>query len=93
MSQPEARIGTKIRKFLEENGVFIFKVHGGPQMMSGLPDLIACVEGRFVGIEVKQPGQGPSPRQKFVHSMIMRAGGEVIVATSVDDVMHLVNDA
>lgn len=93
MSQPEARIGTRIRKFLEEHGVFVFKVHGGPQMMAGLPDLIACVDGRFVGIEVKQPGQRPAPRQLFVHSLIMRAKGEVIVATSVDDVTHLVNDA
>ena len=92
MSQPEARIGKRIRDFLTEQGAFVFKVHGGPQMMAGLPDLIVCINGRFVGIEVKQPGQRPAPRQLFVHSLIMRSGGEVIVATSVDDVRHLVND-
>ena len=90
--QPEAKIGRKIRAYLEENGAFVFKIHGGPQMMAGLPDLIACLpKGRFAGIEVKQPGQRPTPRQEFVHRMIKRAGGEVVVATCVEDVMHLVN--
>lgn len=80
----------KIRKFLEAEGVFVFKIHGGPTMLAGLPDLIACVRGRFVGIEVKQPGQKPSAVQEHVHRKIRKAGGEVIVATSVDDVRHLV---
>lgn len=89
--QPEAKIGKKIRAYLEDQGAFIFKIHGGPQMMAGLPDLICCYKGRFFGIEVKQPGQRPTPRQVFVHSLIKRAGGEVVVATCVEDVMHLVN--
>lgn len=90
--QPEAKIGRKIRAYLEENGAFVFKIHGGPQMMAGLPDLICCLPaGRFAGIEVKQPGQKPSARQEFVHRMIRRSGGEVVVATCVEDVMHLVN--
>lgn len=90
--QPEAKIGRKIRAYLEDQGAFIFKIHGGPQMMAGLPDLIACLPGgRFAGIEVKQPGQKPSARQEFVHRMIRRSGGEVVVATCVEDVMHLVN--
>lgn len=84
--QPEARIGKKIREYLESKGAFVFKVHGGPQMMAGLPDLIVCFEGCFIGVEVKQPGQKPTARQLFVHSLIKRAGGEVVVATCVEDV-------
>ncbi|AGI12306.1 endonuclease [Mycobacterium phage FF47] len=91
--QPEARIGQKIRKYLEDDlGAFVFKVHGGPQMMAGLPDLIACYRGTFWGIEVKQPGQRPTPRQEWVHSMIKRAGGSVIVATCVEDVSSVIYD-
>lgn len=83
--QPEARIGKKIREYIESIGGFVFKVHGGPQMMSGLPDLIACVQGLFIGIEVKQPGQNPTARQVFVHSLIRRSCGFVIVAHSVEE--------
>ncbi|UOW93113.1 VRR-Nuc domain protein [Mycobacterium phage NoShow] len=84
--QPEAKIGKKIREYLESEGAFVFKVHGGPQMMAGLPDLIVCFDGNFWGVEVKQPGQKPTARQVFVHSLIKRAGGAVIVATCVEDV-------
>ncbi|AZS06601.1 RecB-like exonuclease [Mycobacterium phage JacoRen57] len=88
--QPEAKIGKKVREFLESKGAFVFKVHGGPQMMAGLPDLIVCHKGMFWGVEMKQPGQKPTPRQLFVHSLIRRAGGGVIVATCVDDVLEIV---
>lgn len=91
--QPEAKVGKKIREYLTTHGAFVFKVHGGPTMMAGLPDLIACVEGRYVGIEVKMPGNKPSARQLYVHEQIRRAGGEVIVAYGVEDVKHLVSDA
>lgn len=91
--QPEAKIGKKIREFLESEGAFVFKVHGGPQMLAGLPDLIVCWEGRFFGVEVKQPGHGPTERQKFVHSLIRRSGGEVVVATCVEDVHNMLDNA
>lgn len=90
--QPEAKIGKKIREFLESEGAFVFKVHGGPQMLAGLPDLIGCYKGRFIGIEVKQPGQKPTARQEFVHRMIRKAGGEVIVATCVEDAHNLLDN-
>jgi Holliday junction resolvase len=88
--QPEAKVGHKIRKFLMDRGVFVFKVHGSGMMMAGLPDLIACVQGRYVGIEVKMPGNKPSERQLYVHNLIRNAGGECIVAYGLDEVRHLV---
>lgn len=83
--QPEAKIGKKIREYIEGAGGFVFKVHGGPQMMAGLPDLVCCIQGLFVGIEVKQPGQNPTARQVFVHNLIRRSGGHVVVAHSVEE--------
>jgi hypothetical protein len=83
--QPEAKIGRKIKEWVERRGGFIFKLHGGPQQMAGLPDLICCIHGLFIGIEVKQPGNNPTERQKFVHSLIRRSGGVVIVAHSVEE--------
>lgn len=71
---------------LRAQGAFVFKVHGSALMMAGLPDLIVCYRGKFIGIEVKMPGNKPSARQKFVHDQIRRAGGIVVVAYSIDDV-------
>ena len=87
--QPEYRIVKKIRDALHAHGAFVFKVHGGPHMMAGLPDLIVCMKGQFIGVEVKTPDGVLSQRQRYVHNMIRSAGGKVIVATSVDDVREL----
>lgn len=88
--QPEAKIGRAIRAYLESVGAFTFKVHGSPQMMAGLPDIICCYKGYFIGIEVKQPGQKPSQRQEFVMSLIQRSGGVAIVATGVERVQEVI---
>jgi Holliday junction resolvase len=84
--QPEARLGHKIMDALRAHGAFVFKVHGSGLMMAGLPDLIVCYRGYFIGIEVKMPGNKASARQLFVHKQIRRAGGIVVVAYSMDDV-------
>lgn len=91
--QPEAKLGHKIRAALEARGAFVFKVHGSGMMMAGLPDLIVCYRGLYLGMEVKMPGNKPSVRQEFVHAKIRQAEGIVGVVYSVDDALKLLEDA
>lgn len=74
MSQPESKLSRDIMAALRARGIFCFKIHGGPTMMAGLPDIIACVRvtaqvdygthvddaylGLFVGFETKTPTGG-----------------------------------
>lgn len=88
--QPEAKVTKKIREYLIGAGAFVFKVHGGPTMMAGLPDLVACCDGLFIGIEVKMPGNKTSAVQDHVHTKITEAGGAVIVAYGVEDVQQII---
>lgn len=90
MTQPEARLQRRIQHYLKSQGIFCFKVHGSEFMVAGLPDIVACMDGYFLGIEVKMPGNSPSERQLYVHSLIADSGGVVIVATSVDEVRTFV---
>ncbi len=85
--QPEAKIAHKIRDALAKRGAFVFKVHGGPMMMAGLPDLIVCYKGRFIGLEVKMPGNNSSPVQELVGGKIRDAQGEWGVVYSIEDAM------
>jgi Holliday junction resolvase len=88
MAQRESKLSRKIIKELELRGIFAFKVHGGPMMMAGLPDIIVCMEGRFIGLETKMPDGGdPSPIQRFIHEKIRKSGGEVYVPRSVDEAL------
>lgn len=80
-------------KALEKRGAFCFKVHGGPWMMSGLPDIICCFRGQYVALETKMPeGAGPTDIQKLVHGMIDRAGGEVHVVRSVKQAENILDE-
>ncbi len=85
MSQPEARLSGEIRREMIKRGAFGFKIHGGPTMMAGLPDLIFCYRGRFIGLEVKMPDPSsqPSKIQRRRIAEIRSAGGHAFVVRSV----------
>lgn len=79
MSGPEKRFENKIKKFLDEKGCWYVKTWGGGYQRSGLPDIIACVNGQFVGIEVKAENGRLSKLQEHELWKIQCAGGRGIV--------------
>lgn len=87
MSQPEARLQRRIQSALRARGAFVFKVHGSTHMMSGLPDLIVCWRGQFIGMEVKMPGNGPSEVQKLRAREIRAADGFCFLVYSDEDAL------
>jgi hypothetical protein len=83
----EAMLTRSIRQLLNSVGVFHYKAWGGPMSAPGIPDIIGCFKGRFIGIEVKAPnGKVSDYQQQFIDN-IVRAGGIAFVARSVDDVI------
>jgi Holliday junction resolvase len=83
-SQPESKLSRKIMAELRSRGAFVWKNHGGPTMMNGLPDIAGVYRGFFIGIETKMPeGGDASPVQQLRHRQIRAAGGVVEVARSV----------
>jgi hypothetical protein len=89
--QPERRVVQRISAHLRGKGAWVFKVHGGdnPFQEVGVPDLLCCLEGRFIGLEVKLPGEKPSSRQKVILQRIREAGGIGEVVTSVAEVERI----
>ncbi|MER2058002.1 MAG: VRR-NUC domain-containing protein [Niallia sp.] len=82
----EKKIENQIKKWLEKQGYWWMKVHGDLFQKSGVPDILACINGRFVGIEVKRPGGKVSALQDYNIEQIRASGGVAFVATSVDEV-------
>lgn len=64
---------------------FVFKKHGGAYGPSGIPDIICCYNGRFMALEVKQPGRKATEIQAHTIDSIRRAGGIAGVATDVSE--------
>lgn len=85
--QPEARLGHSIKAALEAKGAFVFKVHGSGMMMAGLPDLIVCYKGNYIGLEIKTPTGVVSKIQEHTHKKIRAAGGGAFVVRSVQEAL------
>lgn len=95
MSQAESKLSRKIMEALRAEGHFAFKVHGSEFMMAGLPDIIVCARGLFIGLETKLPSTrgNVSPRQALVHSQIENAGGMARVVCSPQEALDVVKAA
>lgn len=82
----EKSIENKIKRYLKLKGAYYFKHHGNQFSQVGVPDIIACYKGHFIGIEVKNETGKTSPLQDINLQMIKDAGGISLVARSVEDV-------
>lgn len=71
----EKQFENKIKKFLKSHDIWFFKVWGGGFQKSGIPDLICCVNGHFVAIEVKGSNGKPTELQKYNIRKINESSG------------------
>lgn len=85
----EGTLVAKIKKYLIKNGAYCENIWGGGFQAAGIPDIIACYKGVFLGIEVKLSYNHASPIQKAKIKLINNAGGKAIVAYGLDDVKEL----
>lgn len=91
MKKGESKLQRKIRRALEkEVGGFWFKVHGGPFQQVGLPDLLGCVQGLYITVEVKFLKGITSPVQDAIRHIIRRHQGCSIVAYSPEQAVRRV---
>lgn len=53
----EKTIVKTIMDYLRSIDALVFKVHGSQYQMPGISDILCCLNGTFVAIEVKVPGK------------------------------------
>lgn len=88
---PEGKIKALVTKELKALGIWYFFPGNNGFGKSGIPDIIAIVDGRFVGIECKSdPSKQPTALQVKCGEEIKAAGGSWILVRCKDDV-NLVN--
>lgn len=75
----EKRFETKVKNFLESQGAYFVKFFANSYTKKGVPDVLACVGGYFVGIEVKAQNGHPSELQIHNIEQIRKAGGFAFV--------------
>lgn len=84
---------------LEYPGSWGMKVHGSPYQPVGVPDLLFCIRGRFVALEVKHQKPGESREHAAQRATdaqlaqirgIRRAGGGAEVVCSAEEALHVI---
>ena len=72
----EKAFENQVKKFLEAEGCWFLKYWGGAAFTkAGIPDLLVCVNGFFVAVEVKSAKGKPTELQKYQLEQITNAGG------------------
>ena len=69
----------KIKSYLKSIGAYFIKTHGDRFSKVGTPDILACVNGHFVAVEVKAENGKPSELQLYHIEQIQKAGGYGII--------------
>lgn len=72
-------------------GSRFYKIPGGPYGTAGLPDLVGCVYGHFVAIELKLPGKEDTltPRQRQCLERLRDSGAYAAMATTVEQAVAI----
>jgi hypothetical protein len=90
----EKEIVSKILRYLKTvPKCFAWKEHGGIYGTAGIPDIIACIDGRFYAFEVKTPVGKTTKLQEATIRKILACGGNVSVVRSASEVRAVINSS
>ena len=80
MATPEAKVKAKVKALLARCKVYYFMPATHGYGSSGVPDIVACMQGRFIGIETKANGGVPTALQmKNLMSIVDNGGISLII--------------
>ena len=86
-STPEGKIKRKLDKMLKEEGIWYYNPQAGPFGRAGIPDKIAIISGRFIGIECKaDKTKKPTALQIKAMKEIEMAGGKCFLVYDEDTI-------
>ena len=71
---------------------FCWKTHGGMYGTAGIPDIIACINGRFVAFEVKTETGKLSKLQEITIQRIKEAKGKAFTVRSAAQVAAILKE-
>lgn len=91
--KPEKKFETKVKQFLKDQGCWCLKTWSNGVQREGVPDLLTCVNGVFVGVELKAENGKPSTLQKLNIEQIRASGGVALVLypDQFDQFKHMIN--
>jgi RecB family endonuclease NucS len=89
----EKNFENRIKKYLNEKDCWYVKYFANRMTKSGVPDILACVNGQFMAIEVKASKGHPSELQIYHRDKIRETGGIAVIVypDQWEKLKHLIN--
>lgn len=93
MTTPENKVKNACKKELKSRDIWYYMPVQNGMGVVGIPDIIGCWNGWFVGIETKAPGKmaNVTPNQKMRLAEIEKAGGLALVIDDVEVLRSILN--
>ncbi len=86
----EKKVKEKVKKILKKLDCYYCMPATGGYGASGVPDLLACYRGRFIGIECKSGGNRPTALQeKHLNNISDAKGQSLVIDESNIDMLEL----
>lgn len=92
----ESNLVNKVKDYIRttyRRDAWFFKVAGSAAQRSGIPDILCCIKGKFIALELKrEDGSGrPSEQQRIEVHKIRNAGGYAIVSNNLDEIKNFIS--
>ena len=92
MSKPEKNLQDKAIDYLKPRGIYHLNLFGDGWSGKGKPDLIVCLNGRFVAFELKVGENDLQDDQKIHRIRIKRSGGLHYSPYTLEEFVSIVED-
>ena len=92
MAKPEKKLQDKAIAYLKGLGVYHLNLYGDGMSGKGKPDIIACINGKFVAFELKVGENDLQDDQKIHRLRIRRSKGLHYSPYNMDEFVRIVED-
>lgn len=87
---PEAKVKRVVKQALDDMGIYHFSPFQAGMGRAGIPDIIACFDGKFVAFECKAGTNKPTALQEREMHEIRKAKGLAFVINETN--MHQIKE-
>lgn len=92
MSKPEKKLQDNAIKYLKDNKIYYINQFGNGWASKGAPDLIVCINGKFVAFELKVGNNDLQDDQKIHRLRIIRSSGLHYAPYTLEEFIRIVED-
>lgn len=91
---PEAKVKKQVKKILDDLGAYHFSPLTSGYGRSGVPDIIVCYKGKFIGIECKAgKGKLTALQERNIKLIIHNEGLAIVINEgNIEELLALVKE-